>query len=153
MGIITKHKDFQLDQFIKTLDNIFVKKAPALPESAKEWIVKFGPWITLVIVVLLLPVVIGAFGVSLFFAPIAAAVRPELTAFFWLGWLFAAVSLALEIFALPGLFNRKKQGWTLLLYATLLNAVYNIVNFNLFGLIIGTGLSLYILMQIRSKYA
>lgn len=37
-------------------------------------------------------------------------------------------------------------------YAVLVTAVYDLVTFSLGGLIIGTGISLYILYQIKSFY-
>src|SRR3972149_9769593 len=38
----------------KSLDDIFVKKAPKLPESAKKFIVQYLPWINLALGVLTL---------------------------------------------------------------------------------------------------
>lgn len=143
-----------MDQFIKTLDNIFVKKAPfQLPDGAKEWLVKYGPWITLVLIVLLLPVILLALGVSAFVVPFVATADPRVTAGLGFAWVFSLATLGLQVTALPGLFARKKSGWTLLLYATLINAVYNLLTFQWGSLIIGTVVSLYILMQIRSKYS
>lgn len=142
-----------MDSLIKTLDDIFVGKAPALPEGAKEWIVKFGPWVTLVLIILFLPVLLLALGVSAFFSPFAATAGPGVVRGLAFAWIFVAVSLGLEVAALPGLFKRKTQGWKLLFYATLLSAVYNLFTFNWFGLIVGTLITLYILMQIRTKYS
>ena len=46
-----------MDTLIATLDEYLVKKAPfALPDGVKEFIVRFGPWISLVLLVLSLPV-------------------------------------------------------------------------------------------------
>lgn len=142
-----------MDQLIKSLDNIFVKKAPfQLPEGVKEWIVKYGPWITLVLIILLLPVILLALGLSAVVMPFAATADPRVSAGLGFAWVFLLITLGLEIAALPGLFARKKSGWTLLFYGTLLNAVYNLVSFQWGNLIIGTVISLYLLMQIRSKY-
>ncbi len=68
-------------------------------------------------------------------------------------WVFLAVSLGLEAAALPGLFKRQRQGWMLLFYGVLVHGAYNLFSLNVGGLIIGTAISLYILMQVRSKYS
>jgi len=142
-----------MDQLIQKLDQVFVGKAPALPENAKEWLVKFGPWITLVIIILFLPVILFALGLSAVFAPFAAAVDGNAVRGLAFAWIFLAVSLGLEIAALPGLFNRRMQGWRLLFYGILFNAIYSLFNLDWFNLIIGSGISLYLVMQIRTKYA
>jgi hypothetical protein len=61
-------------------------------------------------------------------------------------------SLGLTVWALPGLFKRKMLSWNLMFYATLVMGVYNLVTLSLGSLVIGTGLSLYVLYQIKGYY-
>ena len=120
-----------------TLDLYLVKKAPfSLPESVKEVIVKYGPWITLVILV----------------APFAFLGGVRAGVNFGVGMLFSAAVLVIEALAIPGLFKRKMSAWRLMFYGSLLSAVEALISFNLGGLVIGTGLSLYVLFQIKSYY-
>ena len=62
------------------------------------------------------------------------------------------ITLILEIMALPGLFKQQRKSWNLLYYSVLASALYNLLSLNLFGLIIGTLISLYILFQIKKSY-
>lgn len=136
----------------KLLEEYLVKKAPALPDGIKEAIVKFGPYLALVLLLMALPVVLGAFGLGGFLLPVSymAGVRFGLN--YTISMIFTIIVMALELIALPGLFKRKISSWNLMFYATLVEAVHNLVLFNLGGLIIGTLLGLYILFQIKSYY-
>jgi hypothetical protein len=141
-----------MDRLIQALHDLFVRRSPALPEHVKEWIVRYGPWITIALIILFLPSLLFLLRVSAAISPFAPAAGPAATSGLALAWLFLAVSLGLEVAALPGLFHRRMQGWNLLFYATLLTAAYNLLALNLFGLVFGAAISLYVLMQIRSKY-
>ena len=55
---------------IGTLDDYLVKRAPfQIPDGGKELIVKFGPWISLVLLVLTLPLLLVALGLGAIFSP------------------------------------------------------------------------------------
>src|SRR5204863_720278 len=59
------------------LDFYLVKKAPfQIPEGGREWIVKYGPWITIVLLVLLLPPLLIALGIGTLLMPFAVAAAP-----------------------------------------------------------------------------
>lgn len=60
--------------------------------------------------------------------------------------------LVLEGLAIPGLMKKSKQGWTYMFYATLVGVVLNIVQLNIAGLIIGSGIGLYLLYQVKHQY-
>ncbi len=139
-----------MDKLISSLDTVFVKKAPfQLPENVKEWIVKYSPYIDLVLLLLALPLLLAAFAISMFalpFAPVAAHTG------FTLIWFFVLAYFALRALALPGLFARKKSGWNFLFYAMLLNLVGDVLSFRVISGIIGAVIWTYFLMQIRSKY-
>ena len=53
------------------LDFYLVKKAPfQIPDGGREWIVKFGPWITVVLLILTLPILLFALGLGAIFMPV-----------------------------------------------------------------------------------
>ncbi len=141
-----------LQQLDALLDQYLVKKAPALPDNVKEAIVKYGPYVVLVLMLLALPGILFALGLGAVAAPFAylGGVRAGVT--FSFGVIIALISLVVEAIALPGLFKRTASAWRLVYYSTLIGAVGNLVSFNLGSLIIGTLLSLYILFQIKSYY-
>ena len=141
-----------LDQLTDILDTYLVKKAPGLPIKWKDFIVKILPWFTLIILILAIPLILAFFGISLVLLPFSfmGSLGTGLNAF--ISWIVLVVASILHLLALPGLFKNKKQGWTYLYWGVLLNGVYNIFTLNLGSLVIGTGLSLYILFQIRSYY-
>jgi hypothetical protein len=133
------------------LDFYFVKKAPfQIPEGGKEFIVKFGPWITLVLMIITLPLILGALGLSLLVAPAVVVTGGGLI---YIGLAFAVVQLVMSAIALPGLFARKMSGWTMLFYARLVGFVGGVLSGSIIGPILGLVIGLYILFQIRSKYA
>ncbi len=151
----TKNADFKsmMGQLEGTLETYLIDKAPfQLPEGAKEAIVKYGPWITLVLLVLALPAILFAFGLGTILAPFAFLGGIGSGVNFGVGLVFSAVVLVVEAIAIPGLFKRSMSAWRLMFYATLLGGVQNLISFNLGGLVIGTLVSLYILFQIRSYY-
>jgi hypothetical protein len=121
------------------LDYYLVQKAPfQLPDGAKEWIVKFGPWIALVLIVISLPLLLLALGVSAFILPFAGTAAPGLG----LAW----------VVALPVLFARKMSGWRLLFYGRVVAIVASFLMYSFVGGIIGGIIGLYILFQIRTMY-
>jgi hypothetical protein len=132
------------------LDFYLVKKAPfQIPDGAKEWIVKWGPWISVVILILLLPALLFALGISAFFLPFAGVAAPGLA----FAWIFLVVELGLVVASLPGLFARKMSGWKLAFYARLASILYSLLSYAIIGAIVGGLISLYILFQIREKYS
>lgn len=150
----TKGTDFKssMSSLEETLEVYLVDKAPKLPENIKEIIVKFAPWISLIVLVVTLPAILLAFGLGALVAPFAFLGGLHAGVSFGVGMLFGAVILVLEALAIPGLFGRKRSAWNLLFYASILGAVQNLISFNLGGLIIGTLVSFYFLFQVNSYY-
>jgi hypothetical protein len=143
--------------FLKDLENFFhglYTKVPFhLPATVKELIVKVGPWITLIIIILAIPVILAAIGLTAFFTPFAMMYGGVHAGFqFLVGGLIGLLSLVLEGMALPGLFSRSLKGWQLLYYATLVNALGQLIRFDVIGLVIGLALSLYVLFEVKSYY-
>lgn len=142
----------QLEDF---LDLYLVKKAPAIPKGGKEFIVKIAPWLVIIGAVFGVFAIFSLLGATAMVAAIpgaavgmAAALGPT----FYITLILVIAVLALEVIALPGLFARKKAGWTWIFYSTLVSAVSSLISMNLGGLIIGTLLSLYLLFQVREYY-
>ena len=133
------------------LDFYLVKKAPIqIPDAGREWIVKFGPWITVVLLILVLPILLAALGIGVVFSPFGGV---GYAAGFGLMTIVIIIEIGLMIAALPGLFARKMAGWTLLFYSQLVSIVYNVFTGNVVGgLLIGL-IGLYILFQVRTKYS
>lgn len=135
------------------LNYYLVDKAPfQLPEGLKKWIVKYLPWINLVLLVLFLPALLFIFGLSLALLPASTVDGVRATTGFGLATLALVVQVGLMIAALPGLFGRRRIGWTLLFYGDVLNLAYSILNGNIFSAVIGAVVGFYFLFQIRSYY-
>jgi hypothetical protein len=158
----------------KSLDDLFVKQAPALPAGGKKFLVQYLPWINLILGLISLYTayvlwnwahvannfvnyansISAAYG-----GPTVATNR--LSVGLWIGIAVLAVEALLYIAAFPGTKARKKSGWNLLYYALLLNIAYGVVVLftsyggvgNLIGAIIGSAIGLYLLFQIRSSYS
>jgi len=142
--------------FMQKMENFFNtylhQKIPFhLPPQAKEWIVKYGPWITLILMLIALPVILGGLSLTVAFAP-AAAMYGGYRGGFILEGLFSLAAFVLEAAALPGLFKRSIHGWRMVYYAVLVNAVGQLLSLNIIGLIIGVAVSMYFLFEIRELY-
>jgi len=132
------------------LDFYLVKKAPfQLPEPAKEAIVQYGPWITIVLLVLTLPLLLALLGIGAIFSPFGGV---SAAAGFGIVALGTIIEVGLTIAALPGLFARKMNGWTFLFYARVVSFVTSVLALNIVGAIVFGLISFYILFQIRPLY-
>ena len=137
-------------QWDEILEKFFIERLPSLPKKAKDVLVKFGPWLVLVTVVLSLPTLLMALGLWTVFMPSYAGFG--YTYRYSVAWWVSIASMILMAVAIPGLFKRQMAAWKLMFYGTLVMAVYDLVTLALGGLIVGSGLSLYILYQVKSYY-
>lgn len=132
------------------LHHYLVDKAPfQIPDGGREWIVKFGPWIILVVMVLALPAILFVLGlgtIALPFAGVAYATG------FSVGVIGLFATFVLQALALPGLFSRRMSGWTLLFYAQTISAASGLLQGAVASSLIGALISFYILFQVRSLY-
>jgi len=153
----------QAHGFLKQMEDFFDtylhKKAPFhLPPGFKEWVVKFGPWITLVLMVLTLPLILAALGLTAFFNHTTVVYGGYVyssyvySPMYMLEGLISLAALILEAAALPGLFKRSLKGWHLVYYAVLVGAVGQLVGGNIIGLIINVVVSMYFLFEIKEYY-
>ena len=133
------------------LDFYLVQKAPFhIPEGGKEAIVKYGPWVLVVLLVLSIPMLLVLLGIGTVLMPFGGL--PYATGF-GMAAVFLLISLGLEVASLPGLFARKMSGWKLLFYARALAVLYGLLSWSPISAIIGGLISFYILFQVRDKYS
>lgn len=158
----------------KSLNDLFGKQAPALPSNAKKIIVQFVPWLSLIGGALMLysayilwdwannvsPLVDYANQLSAAYGGPQIA-DDRLTIGIWVGLIVLAIEGLLYLAAFTGTRARKKSGWDLLFYATLLNIAYGAVimftNYgsvgSFIGTLIGSAIGFYFLFQIRELYS
>lgn len=151
----------------KWLYDVLVAKAPyQLPKGLTDWIVRYGPWITLILGILLalavIPGLMAAMAVTSYTAAVlgsayVAAVGPA----FYLALIILALQLVIMFMSVPMLLKRQRKGWQLVFYANIVSFVYGVVNtfsygyFNLGGLLlslISAAIGFYFVFQIRSYY-
>lgn len=143
------------------LEKYFVKKAPwQIPGNGREVIVKLIPWLNLILLILLLPALLVIFSLGSAIGVLAPSVGVAVGPLYYLALLVLLAQAVMMAIALPGLFKRKRTAWLLIYYATLISAVYALVDWiarpiAVFGFIwslVATAISLYILFQVRSYY-
>jgi hypothetical protein len=141
-----------LNDLENTLEEFFTKKMPAFPDKAKEMIVQYGPYITVIMMIMTIPAILALLGVGALFTPFAFLGGITQGFSYIVALLFLLVTIGFELAALPALFKRQMKGWKILFYLSLVNAVSNLISFSLGSLIIGAGVSWYVLFQIKSYY-
>jgi hypothetical protein len=141
------------------LDYYFVRKAPfQIPPAGREWLVRFAPWIVIILLIVTVPAVLFVLRLGAWTPfPAGAFQRGEPYAWpytyaYWPWMLGVVLNFALRAAAVPGLFARRMSGWRLLFYAELIGVAaaflsMAIVNGLLMGLV-----AFYILFQIRPLY-
>jgi len=144
-------------QLEAVLDEYMVTKAPfALPLGLKEFIVKVSPYLIIIFAVMALPLILGAIGLTTALTPFAM-----MGGGWGFGWGFgaivslvvAAISLVLEVMAVPGLFKRTKGSWRLLFYVSIVSLIGSILSVSgIIGGIIGAVIGWYILFQVKDMY-
>ncbi len=150
----TQKKDWKtmLVNLENKLAEFFIKKLPALPEKAKEMIVKFGPYITVVMLILSIPAILALIGFGMAATPFVFLGGAKFGFWHIFSLIVGILIIVLEIMAIKGLFKRQMKAWKLLFYVSLISAFSSLISLDLGGLIIGAGISWYILFQIRSYY-
>lgn len=132
------------------LEYYLVQKAPfQIPDAARELIVKYGPWITVVLLALSVPAILIILGVGTFLVPFGGV---GYATGFGLASIGLIAQVGLEVLSLPGLFARKMSGWTLMFYAQVVGFLSSLVAGAIISGLIGALISFYILFQVRSLY-
>ncbi len=145
-----------ISKFEAFLDEYMVKKAPfALPTGLKEFLVAVAPYITIVAAILSIPIILAAIGLSAFLTPFSILAG---NGFGWgffsiISLLVAAVTLTMEVIAVPGLFKRTRSAWRLIFYASIASVLGSIISISgVLSGIIGAIIGWYILFQIKDMY-
>lgn len=160
-----------LAQFEAWLYDVLVVKAPfQIPMAAKDWIVRYGPWITLVAGILLVVMVLPGLMVALAVAGYVAAnaglygtvfAGGVVGPMYFLAIAILVLQLIVMFISVPMLMKRQRRGWLLLFYSAVVSLVYTVFNafsygfFDLGGLLlglIGATIGMYVIFQIRSYY-
>lgn len=145
-GVNKKNVLVQLEDFF---EEYLVKKAPVqLPPGLKDFIVTVSPWFTAIIVLISLPALLLALGVSTVALPLAVVGGFGNTAQFVLN----IIAFVLILAALPGLFKRTKNGWKFLFYSELATCLAYLVSVQIISLVIFGTLGLYFIFQVKDKY-
>ncbi len=157
----------------KSLEGVF-KDLPKLPDSSKEALAKFWPWLALIagIVQILAALALWRLlswadrftdGVSEFsrlYTGVAVGPSSFEKTIIYLGVLILIVDALILLMAYPHLKRRAKQGWDLLFLGALINAVYSVLQVFtyqrglgdfIFGLI-GSAFGFYLLFQVKEKF-
>jgi len=136
--------------FVGFLDYYLVKKAPfQIPDNIRELIVKFGPWITVVLLVLSLPALLFILGLGTALIPFGGV---GYATGFGLGAILLIIQLGLEALSLPGLFARKMSGWNLMFYAQVVGVLSSLMYGAIVSALIGGLIGFYIMFQVRGLY-
>jgi len=133
-----------MDKLNQMLEDLLIKKAPALPKNVKDFLVQYAYIFNIIGIVMMIPAIFTLLGLN---AVIHVFVRSSMV-----GVVFLIIEMLLRLKALPGLKNRKIDGWNMLYYAALVQAIYSLANYNIGGLIFGTLISLYFIFQVKSYY-
>lgn len=135
----------------KELEPFFLNTLPPLPVNLKEGLVKYWPWVLLVLLILTSVMLLTVLGMaSSLNASLNASGMPVGT--FYYVWLLVAIgSVVLSILGLMGLFKKSRQGWVFIYYAQWLTVLSHILNFDVLGILLSF-LWIYFLYQIRSYY-
>lgn len=143
-----------MDQLNKTLELYLVKKAPALPKNIKDILVKFAPWVSVVMVIIGLPAILALFGLGamMYTTPFGGYAMARAGYGFSVAVLFLIIAIGLQLLSIPGLMKKQKMGWNYLYYSVWVNAVYSLLNGQIVSLVIGSLISLYLLFQVKSYY-
>jgi hypothetical protein len=141
-----------IEKIEKAFSALFAK-APAMPKEAKDSLVQFIPWITLIFTIILIPTLIAIFRYSSITSRIAYEFGVGYGTFdVVLAVVIFLPSLVLQGLSVPGLLNKSKsKGWNLLFLGVLIGSIYSIVTLNVLALV-GDLIFVYVLFQIRESY-
>jgi hypothetical protein len=145
------NKNF-LVQIEEKLDLYFGKKAPAMPENVKEFIVKYSPYLIVAVLVFSLPAILLAFGLTSVAMPFAYMDGVRSGFSFSITALISLAALVFQMIAIPGLFKRTKQSWKYMFYASLISLLSSVLSLDIGAIVIGGAISFWILFQIKALY-
>ena len=137
MGLKTFVTD-QISKLEKILNEVYVTKPPLqLPPWLKDLIVRLLP----LFIVVMIPLSIFAIYLSCF----DTCNQSNNFGLSFISWLF-------QLFAIWGLFRRRKSGWNLLFYASVINVIKSVLALSVIGLFFDAVIGWYFIFQVRSMY-
>src|SRR5258708_32090063 len=110
----------------KTLSDLFINNAPALPAKNKKTILQYLPWINLAAILLTLLAIYSLWEWAHmlndyiiyrnYISPIfgSPVINDRLSPIFWLSLLILGIEAVIYIAAFPDVNKRTKKGWDLL---------------------------------------
>ncbi|HRY31004.1 MAG TPA: hypothetical protein P5328_01270 [Candidatus Paceibacterota bacterium] len=134
-----------MKEIINALDTYLGKKAPQLPKAAKEWIVKYAPYLIIIGLILLALSVLSYMRISSYARFFYYSYGPSMS----ISVILEVIAIILYAIALPGLFKKSASGWNFSFYGAI---VSSISSFEPISIIISLLVSLYVLFQIRPYY-
>lgn len=134
------------------LDLYLVKKAPSIPANIKELIVKYGPYLIIVSLLISAPSILALFRVNSYLDGLGYMVGNQYSANYRFSLIILGLCLLLQALAIPGLLKRSLSSWRLLYYSVFVTALSSLINLNLISLLVGSLISFYLLFQIKSYY-
>ena len=140
-----------LAQIEEQLDLYLVQKAPELPDNIKNILVVIIPWLVIIGIVISIPTILAAFGITAVLAP-AYAFTPSFGLFAILATIISIVGLVFNAMAVPGLLRKDRKGWTYSFYACLIGILSSLIAGAFVSAILGGLIGLYLLFQIKEKY-
>lgn len=112
---------------------------------------KYWPIVSLVLLLLTLPAILAFLGIGAALMPVSFMGGAGIGIGYTIAMVITIVRIVLGALALPGLFNRKRQGWVLSYYAQLLSIVASVFSFSIIGILLGL-LFMMLLFQVREYY-
>jgi hypothetical protein len=154
------------------LEETFTKTLPPLPKGAKDFLVEFAPWLSLIAGVLS---VIGVWQMW-HWASVAdrytdiynaystayggTAIDSRWSIGIWIGLVVLLIQGVLYLLAYKPLAARQVNGWRLVFYTVLVGIAGSVVTVftayggvgRLIGTLIGAAIAFYLLFQVKSRY-
>ncbi|MEI6984755.1 MAG: hypothetical protein WCK65_01385 [Rhodospirillaceae bacterium] len=139
--------------FMALLDGLLGSKAPIqLPGKLKFVMAKFGHFLVIGLMLLVLPGQLIGLGMRAAVLPFASMAGTDSSLKLALALATLLFLIVVMILALPGLQSRKVIGWQLLVLAIAINLIYGLLTGGLISPILGSMIWLYILFQLRRYY-
>lgn len=135
-------------------DDLLGTNAPfQIPAKLKSLMVKFGPWLVIGLMLLVLPGQLINLGMRAALLPFASMGGSDSGLQLAMTLVLLLLLIVVLILALPGLYGRKAIGWQFLLIGNLVNLVHGLMNGGIIGPVLGALIGLYVLFQVRRYYS
>jgi len=147
--------DAKTKKLLKPLADVYAK-APALPVSAKDFLVMVAPWAALILGVLALLGSISGLGLFSMFSSVAYMYAGAgYSTFFLLSAVVGIVEGVILLLAFVPLRKRKIRGWNLLVWSEVLGVVGAVVSLSVGSIVwavVVAAIAFYLLFQMESYY-